>query len=143
MHESIMAPRRNKNVHDDASGGRPTRYKSKYSEIAKRMCAHGATDSDLADRFGVSVSTIRAWQLRHAVFLESCKAGQAEAGGRVEPTLFQRATGYTYEDEKVIVHKGKVIRVTVTVYVPPDPRAGEFWLRHRRPDRWKNGKQLE
>jgi hypothetical protein len=29
------------------------------------------------------------------------------------------------------------------VHVPPDPRAAEFWLRNRRPDRWKDAKQLE
>lgn len=29
------------------------------------------------------------------------------------------------------------------MHVPPDPRAGEFWLRNRRPDRWKDAKQLE
>jgi hypothetical protein len=29
------------------------------------------------------------------------------------------------------------------VHVPPDPRAREFWLRNRRPDRWKDAKQLE
>jgi hypothetical protein len=43
----------------------------------------------------------------------------------VEPTLFQRAVGYTYEDEMA------------TVFVPPEMRAIILWLAPRRPRGWK------
>ena len=58
-------------------------------------------------------------------------------------SYYERAVGYTYDSEKLFMHEGKIIREPVKVHVPPDPRAGEFWLRNRRPDRWKDSKQLE
>ncbi len=104
---------------------------------------HGATRSDLADRFGVNVSTIDAWIFEHEVFSQACKAGRDEADARVERAYYERAVGFTYDSEKVLVVDGEVIHEPTKVYVPPDPRCGEFWLRNRRPDRWKDAKQLE
>jgi hypothetical protein len=42
------------------------------------MCAQGATRADLADRFGVTIKTIVAWQLEH----EELYLLQAGTGGR-------------------------------------------------------------
>ena len=107
------------------------------------MCAQGATRADLADRFGVTINTIVAWQLEHQEFSASCKQGRDAADDRVEQSFYERAVGYTYDGEKLFMHEGKVIREPVKVHVPPDPRAGEFWLRNRRSDRWRDAKQLE
>ena len=51
--------------------------------------------------------------------------------------------GYTYDSEKLLVVQGEVVREPIREHVPPDVRAAEFWLRNRRPDRWKDAKQLE
>jgi hypothetical protein len=56
----------------------------------------------------------------------------------VEPTLFQRAVGYEYEDEKTIAaENGEQCRVRYTVFVPPDVRACILWLAPRRPPGWR------
>jgi hypothetical protein len=56
----------------------------------------------------------------------------------VEPTLFQRAVGYEYEDEKTIAaENGEQCRVRHTEHVPPDVRACILWLAQRRPPGWK------
>jgi hypothetical protein len=107
------------------------------------MCAQGATRGDLADRFGVTINTITAWQLEHQEFSDSCKQGRDAADERVEQSFYERAVGYTYDGEKVFVVQGEVVRAPTKEHVPPDPRAAEFWLRNRRPDRWKDAKQLE
>lgn len=137
------APRRNKFATGNPGGGRPTLYKPKYAEIARRMCTKGATRADLADRFGVAINTITAWQLEHQEFSDSCKQGRDAADRRVEQSFYERAVGYTYDSEKVFVVQGAVIRAPTKEHVPPDPRAAEFWLRNRCPDRWKDIKQLE
>ena len=137
------APKGNKFARGNSGGGRPTLYKPKYAEIAERMCSKGATRADLADRFGVSIATIVSWQLEHEVFSSACKRGQEAADDRVEQSFYERAVGYTYDSEKLFIHEGKIIREPVKVHVPPDPKCGEFWLRNRRPDRWKDAKQIE
>ena len=137
------APKGNKFAKGNRGGGRPTLYKRKYAEIARGMCAQGATRADLADRFGVTIKTIVAWQLEHEEFCTSCKQGRVAADDRVEQSFYERAVGYTYDSEKLFVVEGEVIRAPIKEHVPPDPRAAEFWLRNRRPDRWKDAKQLE
>ena len=139
----MAAPKGNKYAKGNAGGGRPTLYKPKHAEIAERMCSKGATRADLADRFGVSIATVVSWQFEHEEFSSACKMGQAKADDRVERSYYERAVGYTYDSEKLFMHEGKIIREPVKVHVAPDPRAGEFWLRNRRPDRWKDSKQLE
>jgi hypothetical protein len=137
------APKGNKFAKGNRGGDRPTLYEPKYAEIARRMCAQGATRADLADRFGVTINTVVAWQLEHQEFSDSCKQGRETADDRVEQSFYERAIGYTYDSEKLFVIEGEVIRAPIKEHVPPDPRAAEFWLRNRRPDRWKDAKQLE
>jgi hypothetical protein len=81
--------------------------------------------------------------MNHEEFFASCTLGRGAADERVEQRFYERAVGYTYDGEKLFMHEGKIIREAVKVHVPPDARAGEFWLRNRRPDRWKDAKQLE
>jgi hypothetical protein len=137
------APRGNKFAKGNRGGGRPTLYQPKYAEIARRMFAQGATRADLADGFGVTINTVVAWQFEHQEFSDCCKQGREAADERVEQSFYERAVGYTYDSEKILVVQGEVIRAPIKEHVPPDPRAAEFWLRNRRPDRWKDAKQLE
>ncbi len=137
------APKKNQFAKANRGGGRPTLYKPKYAEIARRMCEQGATRADLADRFGVTINTIVAWQCDHQEFFASCKQGREAADDRVERAFYERAVGYSYDTEKLLIVQGEIVREPIREHVPPDPRAAEFWLRNRRPDRWKDAKQLE
>ena len=139
-----MAARKgNKYAKGNRGGGRPSLYKSRYVEIAQRMCAQGATRDDLADRFGVNVKTIDAWIFEHEEFSGACKVGQAVADDRVERALYEKAIGFTYDSEKLMVLDSMIYREPIKVYVPPDRGAAEFWLRNRRKDQWKDAKKLE
>lgn len=74
-----------------ADTGRPSRYKSEYSQQAYKLCLLlGATDKNLADYFDVSEATINNWKHQHPEFLESLKAGKEEADARVGESLYQR-----------------------------------------------------
>ena len=45
--------------------GRPTLYKPEHASRARELCARGATNPDLAGRFGVVRSTIDLWIATH------------------------------------------------------------------------------
>ena len=66
------------------------------------------------------------------------------ADDRVERSLYARATGYSYDAVKIFHTKdGKIIKVPYTEHVPPDVGAICFWLKNRRPDRWRDVQNIE
>ena len=113
--------------------------------MARHLCKLGATDADLAEAFGVSVVTIDNWKIKFRdEFLGSLKGGKEEADKNVERALYARATGYSYDAVKIFHTKdGKTIKVPYTEHVPPDVGAICFWLKNRRPDRWRDVHNIE
>ena len=61
----------------------------------------------------------------------------------MERSFYERAVGYTFDAVKVMVCNGAPVLVPYCEHVPPDSRAGEFWLTNRRPDCWKNKRSIE
>ena len=114
-------------------------YCEEYAVQARKLCQLGATDHDLAEFFGVTTVTIWNWQSRHPEFFAALKRNKEAADDRVERSLYSRATGYTYESEKVFTTKdGEVIRVPILEHVPPEVTACIFWLKNRRASEWRD-----
>jgi hypothetical protein len=133
------APRGNQNaVGNEGGDGRLPKYHPDFHlAVAKKLYELGATDSDLAEAFGVSIPTLWDWQAEHTELFEACKIGKDIADGKVKRSLFQRATGYTYRAVKIMKHKGEPIVVPYNKHVPPNVNAGKFWLINRCPDEFK------
>lgn len=123
--------------------GRPTKYKPEFAEQAAKLCKLGATDAQLADFFGVSVSTVNLWKVEHKEFSESIKVPKAEADDCVEQSLYRRAMGYEHDEVDIRVIGGEVVQTPVRKYYPPDTTAAIFWLKNRRPAEWRETKAVE
>lgn len=126
-----------------AKGGQPTKYKAEYARQAKKLCELGATDSDLADAFGVNIVTIWRWQGQQAGFCKAVKVGKDLADDRVERAFYHRAVGYDYEAEKVMQYEGEIVRASYREHIPADPGAALNWLKNRQPERWREKAQVE
>jgi hypothetical protein len=126
----------------NVKGGRPSSYKPEYAEVAKKLAWFGATDRDLAEAFGVAISTVGQWKIQHPDFLAALKAGKDEADDRVERSLYARAVGYSYDAEKIFCSNGEVTRVPYVEHVPPSDTAMIFWLKNRRPDQWRDRREV-
>jgi hypothetical protein len=75
-------------------GGRPSKYKPEYAEIAGKLCARaGFTDVQLADWFEVSVRTIYEWKIEHDEFSQALRAGKEETDNLVERSTVQHIIG--------------------------------------------------
>jgi len=112
--------------------------------MAEFLCEQGATNDDLAEEFGVSITAIKRWQATYPEFRAALKVGKATADDQVERNLYQRAMGYSYDSEKVqVLASGTVVRVPIVVHVPPDVTAMIFWLKNRRPDLWRDVHKVE
>jgi hypothetical protein len=125
------------------AGGRPTDYKKEYAKTAAAMCKLGATDANLAEAFGVSLSTLSLWKVTHKEFSDSVKLAKEEADARVEASLFQRAMGYEHDEVDIKVIDKEVILTPIRKYYPPDSTAMIFWLKNRQPAKWREKQEIE
>lgn len=127
------------------AAGRPTKYKAEYSKQAEKLCQLGATDQEIADFFEVDVRTVYRWKAEHDKFCQALKAGKETADERVERSLYQRAVGYEQEDVKIFMPAGAddPVYAPYRAKIAPDTTAALFWLKNRRPDRWRDKRDVE
>lgn len=123
--------------------GRPTAFKDRYCEEARKLCLLGATDADLANFFEVSEQTINSWKIAHPEFLESIKNGKLLADATVADRLYKRATGYEHEAVKIFNADGEPLIVPYTERYAPDTTAAIFWLKNRQRDKWRDKQDVE
>lgn len=120
--------------------GRPSDYKAEYAKQAERLCALGATDSDLANFFEVSTRTIYRWKSEHPKFCQALKVGKEVADERVKRSLYHRAVGYEADAVKIFMPAGATepVYAEYREHIQPDTTAAIFWLKNRRPDEWRD-----
>ena len=119
--------------------GRPSKYKPEFCEQARKLCALGAKDTEIADFFKVSEATLNNWKNDYPEFLESLKEGKRIFDNEtVVNSLLHRAIGYTAKETKVFMNNGEPVTVEVDKHYPPDVTACIFWLKNRLPDEWRD-----
>ena len=119
--------------------GRPTVYCEALDELAFKFCLLGATNQDLARSLEVSDFTIEEWIRVHPNFSSAIKKGREEADAKVASRLFARATGYEQKSVKIASTPDGAEHITeYTERFPPETAACIFWLKNRRPDKWRD-----
>ena len=107
----------------------------------------GLTDEQIAARIGITTSTLYDWKNKYSEFSEALKKGKEVVDIEVENALLKRALGYDYTEERVERSQDggkKSIKTVQTVkHIPSDTTAQIFWLKNRRPDRWRDKQQIE
>ena len=102
----------------------------------------GLTDQQISHNMGIAYSTFREWVKRFPALSAALKKGKAPVDIEVENALLKRALGYDAEETiteirevgvKTTKHVKKVLR-----HIPPDTTAQIFWLKNRRPGRWRD-----
>ena len=126
------------------NGGRPSSYNPDFARQVELLAKRGATDVEIADFLGVTITTVWNWSTRHQEFFNALYRGKDEWDTRVERSLYLRAVGYTYDSEQVSINsKGKVTRVPIREHVPPSEGAAKMWLTNRRPHDWKDRRTVD
>lgn len=125
--------------------GRPTDYKPEYAKQAYKLCLLSAINKDLADFFGVTEMTIHNWKNEHPEFAKALKDGKVDADANVAARLYNRAVGYSHEQEEVFYNQklDKIVTKKVIRHYPPDSWAAWKWLISRRPNEWSEKRQIE
>ena len=111
----------------------------------------GLSLSQIAHNVGVADSTFRKWRDEHEAISAAIKRGNAPVDLEVENAMLKSALGHKetvrkaikVKTEKQKVGEGKIVEehieyVDEEVYIPPQVVAQIFWLKNRRPDKWKD-----
>ena len=117
-----------------AKKGRPTKYNPEHDKMLFRLCLLGATNEELAKALDINIDTLYAWMHDDPVFSDALKKGREEADGNVVGALYKKAVGYKYEEE-VMTQQGVQ---TIIKTAQPDTTSIIFFLKNRRPDKWRD-----
>lgn len=99
----------------------------------------GLTDEEIARKMGVCPATLYIWKEKYVEILEATKKGKEVIDFEVEQALLKRALGYSYtETRKEIDANGKKKVIVTEKHVEADTAAQIFWLRNRKPNKWRN-----
>ncbi|WP_075809780.1 transposase [Clostridium perfringens] len=118
--------------------------------LVEAWARNGLTDEQISKNLGIAVSTLNEYKNKHPEFSESLKKGKEIVDIEVENALLKRALGYKYdevtkeliEDKETGISELKVTKV-VTKEVIPDTTAQIFWLKNRKPEEWRDKKEVK
>lgn len=116
----------------------------------KGWARDGLTDEQIAEKMGIHPATFYRWMAESREFCEAVKEGKAPVDIEVENALLNSALGHTVKIRKPIklrtkkqlrdkgtIEEERIEYVDEEVYIPPQTAAQIFWLKNRRPDKWR------
>ena len=110
----------------------------------------GLTDEQIAVNMGIKRQTLYEWKKRFADISDALKRGKEVVDIQVENALLKRALGYQYTEvtsERMVnpatQEEAMVVTKTVVKEVQPDTTAQIFWLKNRKPDCWRDRKDID
>ena len=110
----------------------------------------GLTDEQIANNIGISRSTLFEWRKNNQDISNALKKGKEIVDIEVENALLKRALGYTYKEVTKEQVKNPttgnyemMITKEVTKEVQPDTTAQIFWLKNRKPEKWRDKVEVE
>lgn len=131
-------------------GGEPIVAKGKYRRwlepdgllLLEGWARDGLTDEQLAEKMGITPATLYDWKNKYPEISEALKKGKEVVDIQVENSLLKRALGYEYTEERIEISEKDGKKVIQTVkQVVPDTTAIIFWLKNRRPGKWRSDPQ--
>lgn len=114
----------------------------------------GLTDEQIASNMGITRKTLAEWKTKYSDICDTLKRGKAVVDIQVENALLKRALGYSYDEvtrERVLDYDpstgqvvGSHMEITKTVKkeVRGDTTAQIFWLKNRRPEQWRDKRDV-
>ena len=116
----------------------------------------GLTDEQIAEKMGIGTTTLYRWKDEYREIRESLKKGKEVVDRLVENALLKKATGEVrtlrkpikvkevlYENGKRLAERERIEYAEEEVYIPPDTTAQIFWLKNRKPEEWRDKRNVE
>ena len=119
--------------------------------LLKGWAREGMTEAMIAERIGIRRETLWEWKKTYPNIDNALKEGKEPADFKVENKLFESALGFKItvrkpmklKTEKYKVNEGRIIEerieyVDEEIYIPPSNIAQIFWLKNRKPNKWRD-----
>ncbi len=110
---------------------------------------NGLTDEQIAHNIGITRKTLAEWKNKYSDISDTLKINKEIVDIQVENALLKRALGYSFtettKERKMNDATGKYEMVTtkeVIKEVTPDTTAQIFWLKNRKPEEWRDKKDV-
>lgn len=107
----------------------------------------GYTMPVIADKIGVSYTTLKEWKKKYPEIAEALRVGKEMIDYKVENALLKSALGYTTKEIKVTIGRQvkngreiNLLKETTTKEIAPNVTACAMWLNNRQPDKWKRNR---
>jgi glycerophosphoryl diester phosphodiesterase len=119
------------------------KYNKNFPSIAKEFAREGFVDIEIAKKLGISRASYYNYQLKYPEFRDAIIEGKIPVDIEIEDSLIKKAKGYYYEEKHTEIEivngepKPKLIK-TIKKHVPASDTAIIFWLKNRKPERWKD-----
>lgn len=111
----------------------------------------GLTDKQISHNMGINKATLYRWKREHCDICNALSRGKEIVDVEVENDLLKKAHGYNAQIRKTFkvkevfydeaghrCEKEHLEDGIDEVHVPADTQAITFWLRNRRPDKWRD-----
>ncbi len=128
-----------------------TKYQSVKENLIKvrGWARDGLSQEQIAKNLGINKKTLQKWRQKYPEFKAALVKGKDVADREVENALFKSATGFEYEEitwektwNKELKEFEMIESKRVRKFVPPVPVSGFFWLKNRKPDTWRDVKDV-
>ncbi|ULG73014.1 hypothetical protein [Macrococcus brunensis] len=116
----------------------------------KGWARDGLIDEQIAHNIGCSRSTLAEWKKKYPDIMDALKSGKEVIDRQVENALLKRALGYEYEEvtyetvwnEREMEYVEQCTKRVKKVQAP-DTTAQIFWLKNRKPEEWRDSRNIE
>jgi len=128
------------------AAGRPMVYEAEaHCARAYKLALLGLTDAEIAEQFGVDVSTFNRWKAQHPELKEALNDGKTPFDAEVAAAMGKRALGYEHPAVKIFMPQGakEPVYAPYMEHIPGDVGAQKSWLFNRQGMRWKDRQQVE
>ena len=114
-------------------------YPAELMDKAEKDPNFSGTMQEIADFFQVSRATVCSWCCVHPAFGDAVTQVQDSRNDRIAHLLYRAASGYTYQERKIIRDKDgfKLKEEIYEKYMPENINAIRLWLINRNSRDWK------
>lgn len=104
---------------------------------------NGLIDAQIAKNMGITTQTLYEWGKKYPSISDALKRGKKPVDDEVENALLKSALGFEYEETITEIIESpdgtqrKQIK-RIKRYSPPSNTAQIFWLKNRRPEKWRD-----
>ena len=125
-------------------------------KLIEAWARDGDIEETIAKKLGIAYSTFNLYKSEHLELSEALKKGKEVVDVEVENSLLKKAHGYNakvvktfkvkevyYNDDGRRCESEHLESRYDEVHVPADTTAQIFWLKNRKPDKWRDKRETE